>query len=207
MTLKALTIVAALVLTFSFVAGCSRSEEGEPEPEIQTEQPVEGDVPEDAEELPSAAARSRGLPTESDESGEPDIVLDELVYEWRTSPETGLHVSVDLMNPYETYERARGSLFIVAWSSASPDEMGVFPWETELEDGEPSDPSAGSRLLFRKDQRAKAFIPYKSREGCYDQLRVLVYDDDGNKIVDAHYSLDIHGEPTGPQKPKPVIAL
>lgn len=208
MARRTAAVAIAVTLVFLFSVGCSRTEESELAGETAQEESAEVGAEVDTTGLPTDAARSRGVPV-PDEGGDdaPDIVLDGLVYEWKTSPQVGLQFTLDFVNPYETYERARGHLFVIAWYSQTPSRLGVYPWNEELVDNEPVDFSGGTRLLFRKDQRVKAFIPYSSRDGYYDQMRVLVYDDEGAKVVDAHYSLEVTGEPSGAKTPRPMIAL
>ena len=205
------SLVALLALLAALV-GCSGGGEGAessvPEGEGQT-----GSVTADAGVLtPSPAARSRGVATiETDEDGElkPLVVLQDIVYEWRVSPERGLHVKLGFINPNDTYERARGYVFIIASSRASSGAVyGVFPWNAEIgEDGLAVDHTDGAHLLYRRDQDIRASIPYENASGYYDVLRILVYAEDGDVLIDNTIDLEISGEATGPIKPPADLAL
>ncbi len=158
----------------------------------------------------SRAARSRGLPVKEQDEEEPraEVVLGGFVYEWRTSPQKGLHVTLDFVNPRDTYERARGYLFLIAsYSGRARASVGVFPRNAELDGGRPVDHKDGTHLLYRKDHQVRVFIPYTDREGYYDLLRVLVYSEDGKVEMNQTYELEITGEPTGSVKLKATLNL
>jgi hypothetical protein len=202
-------IVAVLLLAGAVLLGCSRGDERAAETEA-----VETDVGESAstetEDETSDAARSRGIvPEDEDEDNlEPKIVVKDVEYEWRDVPEQGLYVKIAFENPAETYERAKGYVFLVArWSGEKGGDVGVYPWNARFEGDYPDDYEEGTRLLFRDEQEVRAFIPYKKWEGYYDSLRLLVYGDDGLPLIERGYELEITGEPTGVVKPKPDMIL
>lgn len=194
-----LAIVIAMCVA---VLGCSG---GEPSEERGA---GSSSVSESEAQAPSKAAAARGVRVEQDEQPGPEVVLSGLVYEWRTSPEKGLEVTLEFENPSDTYERARGYVFAVARSSGSAvSDLGVYPWNAELEGGVPSDYTEGTHMVYRKDHVVRGFIPYTKGEGYYDSLRVLVYSEDGDVLIDQTYALEITGEPTGPVRPKPTLVL
>jgi hypothetical protein len=163
----------------------------------------------DEAEAPSEAARSRGVPSyerrEEAQEGEPQIALRGLTYEWRLEPEKGLQARLDFVNTRDTYARARGYLFLVATSRAYPSApAAVYPWDARFEDGRPEKHTDGSRLLFRDELEARAFLPYRGAEGYFDHLRILVYDEAGTVVIDLDYDLDVTGEPTGPMEAAPL---
>ena len=204
-----LVVLAALI---AVLAGCS-GEEQEPGADV----PEGGDqsgtaVVDDGRSTPSPEARSRGVATieADDEDGlQPLVVLQDIVYEWRVSPERGLHVTLGFINPNDTYERARGYVFIVASSRASSGAVyGVYPWDIDLgEDGLPVDYMDGMHLLYRRDQEIRASIPYRNASGYYDVLRILVYSEDGDVLIDNTVDLEVSGEPTGAVRPPVDLTL
>jgi len=187
------------------LAGCSGGDQ-----ETETDVSEGGDhagaaVTDDGESMPSAEARSRGVATSpADENDElqPLVVLDDIVYDWRVSPERSLHVTLGFINPNDTYERARGYVFIIASSRASSGAVyGVYPWNAELDDsGLPVDYMDGTHLLYRRDQDVKASIPYQNVSGYYDVLRIIVYSEEGDVLIDNTIDLEVTGEATGPVK-------
>lgn len=193
--------IATAVVLFFFVVlaqGCSTPEDQAGGTE--TQQPV---VTEEA--------KSRGAITEAPDQSEPaspEIVVEDLTYEWRTSPETALSVIVDFLNPHETYERARGYVFLVATSSGGAGRpTGVFPWDAAFDGGVPVDFTDGRHLLFRKAEQVRATIPYKQPEGYYDLLRLIVYSEDGALIIDSTIDMEITGEATGPLRPQTTSTM
>lgn len=185
-------------------AGCSgerQSAQRQAEEERASESSEEVNVP-------SQAARNRGVAVEEEPEYAPEIVLSDLIYEWRQSPEPGLLVTVEFVNPYDVFERARGYVFFVAGYSGRPGvNLGTYPLDVELADGTPADYVDGSHVIYRKDHTITAFIPYRDREGYYDSLRILVYTDEGKLKIDQSYKLEVYGEPTGRVKPKPTLVL
>lgn len=202
-----LLLAALLALT---VGGCSASEDDGAtveSAETETESP-EGVREKDA---PSKGALARGVITdtgEADTEPSPEIRLARLTYEWRVSPKKGLQIRLNFENPHDTYERARGYVVVVAGYTESDGAVtGVYPWDVELIDGLPSDYSDGAHLLFRRDQEIEGFIPYENSEGYFNSLRLLIYSEDGEKLRDQAYGLDVTGRPTGVQEPKPQFDL
>jgi hypothetical protein len=200
-----LALGAVIVITGLLVLGCSNGEEAASETEVDVESLSEGEVIEEDET--SEAARARGIAVEgTEEEGEPQILLDNLVYEWRVEPEPGLHVKLKFVNPVGGYERARGRLFMIA-SSRVYDVTGVYPWGVEVERGTPTNHREGTRLLFRDEQTVRAVIPYKATAGYYDVLKIIVFDEEGGMFVNTTYDLELTGEPSGPKEPKPDMVL
>jgi hypothetical protein len=160
-------------------------------------------------EGPSAAARSRGVPPHArrgdiDEAA-PQIAVRGFDYEWRLEPDKGLHVRIDFVNTRQTYERARGYLFLVASSSTVPGiQPGVYPWDARFQEGYPESHTDGHRLLFREELEHRAFIPFRQGDGYFDRLKILVYHEDGTIAINLDYDLEITGEPTGPIEAKPL---
>jgi hypothetical protein len=184
-------LVGLLVLGGVLVmGGCSRTEDSAQ---------VSGEAPPVDEET-AEVARTRGVAREGGEDDPepvPRVLLSEMSYEWRVVPEKGLMVVMEFTNPAETYQRAKGFVFLVAEYkvNASTAETGVYPWNTRMAEGVPEDFSAGSHLLFRDTQTVRAFIPYERADGCYNTLRVFVYHEDGRLITNRTYELDTTGEP------------
>ncbi|MBD3368337.1 MAG: hypothetical protein GF405_09250 [Candidatus Eisenbacteria bacterium] len=202
-------LAAALAAVVALGAGCSGSEAGREQAQAEADAGERGTGSTDGS-VPSEAARSRGLAVrdEADEVEEvkPEIVLQTVVYEWKESPERGLRVVFEFVNPNVTYERARGYAFAVA-SSTSGGRPGAYPWDAELVNGEPEDYRDGTRLLYRDDQTVSAFIPYSGGVGYYDRLKVLVYDEDGDLLIGESYELELDGSPSGPKETKPALVL
>jgi hypothetical protein len=158
----------------------------------------------------SEAAASRGVAT-GEAGGEgtaaPSVVLDGIAYEWVVSPERGLQVELGFVNPGKDVGRAKGYAFVIAGSSKDPAVVGVYPWNAKFVDGAPEDHAAGGRILFWEEQKMSVFIPYKERAGCFDTMRILVYDDDGRIALDETHELPITGEPTGRKKLEQTLVL
>lgn len=202
--------LALLILLASFaVCSCSRSGSEEESASGSRDAGGESGWREPAEDTsPSEAARSQGVPPhtprEDSEEARPQIAVRGFSYEWRLEPEKGLHVSIHFVNTRETYERARGYLFLVATSASTPSApQGVYPWDARFEEGVPEKHTDGNRLLFREDLEARAFIPFAGGDGYYDHLRIVVYREDGGTAIDLDYDLAITGEPTGPVEAEP----
>jgi hypothetical protein len=158
----------------------------------------------------SEAASSRGVAggeAEGAASTEPSIVLDGIEYEWAVSPDRGLQVSLEFVNPGKDVGRAKGYAFVIAGSSKDPAVIGVYPWNAKVVDGTPESYAAGGRVLFWDEQKMTIFIPYKERAGCFDTMRVLVYDDEGGVILDETHELPITGEPTGRKRIQQTLVL
>jgi len=202
----------ALAVLLVVLAGCSGGEQ-----EATSDVPEGGDqsgsaVTDDDRSAPSPGARSRGVATieaDEDDGLQPLVVLQDIVYEWRVSPRRGLHVTLGFINPNDTYERARGYVFIIASSRASSGAVyGVYPWDVELgEDGLAVDYMDGMHLLYRRDQEVRASIPYQNASGYYDVLRILVYSEDGDVLIDNTVDLEVSGEPTGAVRPPVDLTL
>lgn len=158
----------------------------------------------------SGAAASRGIASgEAEEAGpaEPSIVLDTVEYEWVVSPERGLQVTLKFVNPGKDVGRAKGYAFVIAGSSVDPAVTGVYPWGATLADGVPADFASGGRILFWDEQKMAVSIPYKERAGCFDTVRILVYDGEGRTVTDETHELPITGEPTGRKKIEQTLVL
>jgi hypothetical protein len=185
------TLVLLVVLAGALaVAGCSRKEES-----AQVSKGTET-----LDEQTAAAARTRGVPQEGyGEQPEPipRVLLSEMTYEWKTAPEKGLAVTLQFTNPADTYERARGYVFLIAEYEAygSVVANGVYPWNTKMDGNLPEDYTQGTHLLYRDGQTVRAFIPYKRSDGYYNKLRLYVYHEDGRLITNRTYDLDITGTP------------
>ncbi len=197
-------ILLLAILLAVTIGGCSASGDDAATESSGTE--TENTAQESEEGGSSRAALGRGVSTgdeEEDAALSPEIRLVEFTYEWRVSPKQGLQVDLSFENPHDTYERARGYVFVVAgYTSSRGAVSGVYPWNAELRDGLPSDYSDGSHLLFRREQAISAFIPYENSEGYYDNIRLFIYTEEGDLLKDQHYELDVTGEPTGVRKPK-----
>jgi hypothetical protein len=197
------------VLLAVATGGCSTS--GDDAATGSAEMETENRVHEPGEGGSSRAALARGVST--DDEGEdaelaPEIRLVEFTYEWRVSPKKGLQIDLSFENPHDTYERARGYVIVVAgYTSSGGAVRGVYPWNVELKDGLPDDYSNGSHLLFRREQEISAFIPYGNSEGYYDNLRLLIYTEEGELLNDQRYELDVTGAPTEVRKPKIQFSL
>ncbi len=204
--------LVALGVLLAVLAGCSGGEQ-----EVESDIPEGGEqsgsaVADDGRTAPTSGARSRGVATiegKDDDGLEPLVVLQDIVYDWRVAPERGLHVTLGFINPNDTYERARGYVFIVASSRESSGSVyGVYPWDAELgEDGLAADYTDGMHLLYRRDQEIRASIPYRNASGYYDVLRILVYSEDGDVLIDNTVDLEVSGEATGPVRPPVDLAL
>jgi len=198
--IRTTVILSALILVF---AGCSTEEQ------VAKQDETRGDGGVVESEDASDASRSRGVSVEEEEEEErPTIVVGELEYEWRHVPQRGLYVRILFVNPRETYARARGRVFLIAESSvASAPTTGIYPWDAELDGDEPTNYRDGANLLFRVDQEVRAFLPYTAWDGYYDSLRLLVFEDDGDVLIDRLQPLEITGEPSGIVKVQPELTL
>jgi len=188
------------LLLAAAVAGCAKTED-------RTDQ-ESGAAGEGAQTTDAAAGR--GVPTgegDVEASTDPRIVLDAIEYEWVVTPEQGLHVALDFSNPNQGYGRAKGSVFLISGSSQDPAVSGVYPWGARIEGGKPADHKAGGQLLFRTEQRMTVFIPYKERAGCYDTVRIVVFDADGAVVIDETHDLAVTGEPSGRRKIEQTLVL
>ncbi len=204
--------LVALAVLLAVLAGCSGGEQ-----ETESDVPEGGDqsgsaVADDGRATPSPGARSRGvaaIEADEDEGLQPVVVLQDIVYEWRVSPQRGLYVTLGFINPHDTYERARGYVFLIASSRASSGAVyGVYPWGIELgEDGLAADYMDGTHLLYRRDQEIRASIPYENATGYYDVLRILVYAENGDVLIDNTIDLEVSGEPTGAVRPPVDLTL
>jgi hypothetical protein len=191
--LRVALVVALVVVAAAGVmalGGCSR--EGENARVGQEAPPVD--------EESARVARTRGVV--GDEGPDPDevspqVLLSEMRYEWRATPERGLLVELEFTNPADSYERAKGYVFLVAeyQVNGSAVETGIYPWNTRIVEGLPEDFSQGTHLLFRETQTVRAFIPYERGGGHYNTLKLHVYHEDGKLITNRTYELDITGEP------------
>jgi hypothetical protein len=200
------TILVLLAVTaVTCAAGCSRSNEEAAVPESG-----EATMETSEERVTSEAARARGLRVESDEGeeGSPVVTLEEVVYEWQVQPSVGLLVSLEFGNDNVVFERARAYVFLTTWySERASANRGVFPLDAEIGEQDPVDYTSGTHIVYRQDHTMKCFIPYTYREGYYDSLRLLVYSEEGELIIDQGYDLEITGEPSGRVKMKPVLTL
>jgi hypothetical protein len=201
---RGLLAISLLLVAALSLSGCSSGgTEAIPEREEESAPASETEA-----SVPSQAARSRGIAVEEEPEYTPEVVLNDLIYEWRLSPRPGLLVTLEFVNPYDLFERARGHVFLIASYSGRPGvNMGTYPSGVELEDGLPASYADGAHILFRKDYTIRASIPYEDREGYYDSLRIVVYSEEGEIKIDQSYKLEVHGEPTGQVKPKPTLVL
>lgn len=187
-------VLVVVVLGCLVLAGCTSSDE----PEVQSEAASEGaPEPEPLDEEASAAARTRGVPPEErvyDTDAKPQVVLGELTYDWRTTPERGLQVALDFTNPAGSYERARGYVFLIARSIMTGSHIeGVYPWNTVMNGELPEDYTDGTHLLYRERQLVRGFIPYPSAEGYFETLTLYVFHEDGRLLTNRTYDLEITG--------------
>jgi hypothetical protein len=186
-------VIASLCAVCLLAAGCGGSSE---KPEIRNKEAAHESAPLD--EKTAAAARTRGVPTDgSGESVEAGarVVMTELTYEWRQTPERGLQVVMEFANPVGGNTRARGYVFLTAHSVLSGRSVtGVYPWDVQLrDDGIPLRPTDGTHLLFRDRQQVRAFIPYPDADGYYETMRVMVFHEDGRLIINRPYNLELSG--------------
>jgi hypothetical protein len=198
-------IAAVLIIAMAAGAltGCSRTEEP-----AREEQEAQADLGPTGEA--SDAARLQGLAMGDTGAGEApmaEIALNNVTYEWRTTPTRGVYVEIGFINPHDEYERARGHVFIVAGTSSFGDVRGIYPAGARFDDEYPKDFSDGTRLLFRKTDEIKVLIPYTHSEGYYEWLRVLVYGADGRLLIESGYDIEDPGVPAGPKKPGKSFAL
>jgi hypothetical protein len=199
-------VIAVLVVLacLALAGGCSRRGDGPESGKAVGSRAEAGDA------ATSDAARSRGVAADTAAGGgekTPRIELGDVVYEWRVQPEKGLHVIVDLTNPVQSDDRARGYMFLMAASSADPSIRGVYPWNAVLEGETPKDVKSGTHLLYRVSDQVRAFIPYKKSTGYYDTLTILIYSEEGDVVTNQTYPLEVTGESTGPKKPAPALVL
>ena len=183
---RLIVVLAFVFLGCLVVAGCTSSDEPAVEP-----------VPEPLDEEAVAAAGSRGVARSErsdDMEAKPQVVLSEMTYEWRTSPDRGLHVTLDFTNPADTYERARGYVFLIAESTRSGSLVrGVYPWSISMEGNLPKDHTDGTHLLYRERQQVRAFIPYPRADGYFEILRLYVFHENGRLLTNRTYELDLTG--------------
>ena len=178
--------VALVMLLALALAGCSGGEENagtRDEPGAGTQSP----------DRPTSAARSRGVRETEQETStdEPRIVVEKVELSWRTSPERGVQAMIDLVNDTESdIARAKGHVFLIARSSANAEKVGVYPWSASLVDGRPRGFRDGARVTFLDRDRVQAFIPYGGGEGYYDTVTLLVYDFDGNLVIEEVHSVE-----------------
>ena len=199
---RAVAVVGAVLMAGLVLVSCSQPEERasaapEPEPVVDEETVV--------------SARTRGVPAQKREEIEeapPRVLLDELTYEWRTSPERGLHVELLFSNPSDSYERARGYVFLQAEADVYGAVVrGVYPWNTRMVEGLPDEYTDGTHLLYRGTQKITAFIPYERSDGQYSRLKLLVFHDDGKLLTNRTYDLEITGTPGASKSIKPGFDL
>ena len=108
-----LIVVLVFVLFGCLIlAGCTSSDE----PAVESEQ-----QPLDEEAV--AAARTRGVPDRGrseDTKLEPVVILSEITYEWRTSPDRGLQVTLDFTNPADSSTKTATTSASVSTRHPSP---------------------------------------------------------------------------------------
>lgn len=184
-------LIAVLVFVLFgclILAGCTSSDE----PAVESEQEPLG-------EEATAAARTRGVADRGrsdDAELNPAVLLSEMTYEWRTSPDRGLHVTLDFTNPADSYERARGYVFLIAESTSSGSPAkGVYPWNISMEGDLPEDYTDGAHLLYRDTQQVRAFIPYPRSSGYFESLKVYVFSESGRLLTNRTYELGFTGAP------------
>lgn len=194
------TALAFMLVLCLGLFGCSKTGDRADEQEGTASQASEA----------SEAAASRGVASGNAEdtgSAEPSIVLDGIEYEWVVSPERGLQVALEFVNPGKDVGRAKGHAFVIAGSSKDPAVTGIYPWNAKLVDGAPEDHATGGQILFWDKQAMAVFVPYKERAGCFDTMRILVYDKEGRIVLDETHELPITGEPTGRKKIEQTLVL
>jgi len=204
--------LVSLAVLLAVAAGCSSGGDQESAADVPADETAETSAEGSAPSTPSSGARSRGVATierNEDDALEPLVVLDSITYEWRVEPERGLSISLGFINPNDTYERARGYVIAIAsYRESSGAVYGVYPWDAELtEEGFAEDHTEGSHLLYRRDQLVRGFIPYGNASGYYNVLRVLVYSEDGDVLIDNTLDLEVSGEPTGRMTPPVDLTL
>jgi len=157
----------------------------------------------------SSAARERGLKAEGEEeAGGPIVTLEDVSYEWRHTPYTGLQAYLTFGNANEVFERARAYVFVVASYSGRPETSARgYPLDAEFSDGMPTDYRDGAHILYRKDQDVNCMIRYEGGDGYFDRLRVIVYSEEGELLINQSYTLDVNGEPAGRKKIRPILDL
>jgi len=185
-----LTVVLVFVfLVCLIVAGCTTS----------SDEPAAKPEPEPLDEKTAAAARTRGVVTrDPDDAKEakPQVVLSQMTYEWRTSPDRGMQVTLKFTNPVDTYERARGYVFLIAEATRSGSLIkGVYPWNTNMDGNLPEDYTDGAHLLYRDSQQVQAFLPYPRADGQFETLRLYVFHENGKLLTNRTYELDFTGAP------------
>ena len=185
---RLIVVLAFVLLGCLIVVGCTSSDEPAVEPE-----------PESMDEETAVAARTRGVAERGrgdDTEPRPQVVLSELTYEWRTSPDRGLHVTLDFTNPADTYERARGYVFLIAESASSGSPVrGVYPWNISMDGNLPEDHTDGTHLLYRDRQQVRGFIPYPRSDGYFETLRLYVFHENGRLLTNRTYELRFTGAP------------
>ena len=185
---RLIVVLAFVLLGCLVVAGCTSSDEPAVEPE-----------PEPLDEETAAVAGTRGVAgseRRDDMEPKPQVVLSEMTYEWRTSPDRGLHVTLDFTNPADTYERARGYVFLIAESTRSGSLIkGVYPWNVSMDGNLPKDHTDGTHLLYRERQQVRAFIPHPRSDGHFEILRLYVFHENGRLLTNRTYELDFTGAP------------
>ncbi len=203
---KAYVLLCAAALVMSTLVGCSETREDAPESD-RSDAVSEAAAPRPV----SDAAKARGLSVQREDeepADGPAVALDGVAYDWRLIPDKGLVVTLEFGNENEVFERARAYVFLVAeYSARRSVNRGVFPLNVEFDGDRPVDYTAGTHILYRKDHTMKCFIPYTYREGYYDSLRVIVYSEEGDVLINRTYHLDVTGEPTGLVKTKPTLML
>jgi hypothetical protein len=199
---RLIVVLAFVFLGCLVVAGCTSSDE----PAVEVEP-----APEPLDEEAVAAAGSRGVAVSErsdDTEPVPQVVLSEMIYEWRTSPDRGLHVTLDFTNPADTYERARGYVFLIAESTRSGSLVrGVYPWSISMEGNLPKDHTDGTHLLYRERQQVRAFIPYPRADGYFEILRLYVFHENGRLLTNRTYELDLTGASGETKKVNPGFDL
>ncbi len=197
---RLIVVLAFVFLGCLVVAGCTSSDEPAVEP-----------VPEPLDEEAVAAAGSRGVlgsERSDDMEPKPQVVLSQMTYEWRTSPDRGLHVTLDFTNPADTYERARGYVFLIAESTGFGSLVrGVYPWNISMEGNLPKDHTDGTHLLYRERQQVRAFIPYPRADGYFEILRLYVFHENGRLLTNRTYELDLTGASGETKKVNPGFDL
>ena len=197
-----LTVVLVFVfLGCLIVAGCTTS----------SDEPAAKPEPEPLDEETAAAARTRGVITrdrDDAEEAKPQVVLSEMTYEWRTSPDRGMHVTLNFTNPADTYERARGYVFLIAEATRSGSLVkSVYPWNTSMDGNLPEDYTDGSHLLYRDSQQVRAFLPYPRSDGHFETLRLFVFHENGRLLTNRTYELDFTGAPGAKKTVNPGFDL
>jgi len=186
--MKTTAILSATILSLCLLlAACSSNEE----------QPTETSQAPPLGQEEAAAARTRGVPTTDygkEEAPSPKVVLESLSYEWQQSPDRGLLVTMEFVTHSDSYERAKGYVFLVAEAAQYGVAPVVYPWNVRFDGDLPEDYTDGAHLLYRDSQTVRAFLPYGGGDGYFNRLRLYLFTEDGRLRTGRNYDLEITGQ-------------